>query len=96
MEKLVQTYSGEGKLIFEDNESATVRYSINEFRNFTDSGLPTTLDRRGRVTNAEGHPAWHPIILSRELRTLVLSDERKLKVLLTTSEGDFQAMGDFF
>jgi hypothetical protein len=50
MEKLIQRHSGQGKLIFENNEAAAVNYWIEEFQNFTDDGLPTTLDRRGQIT----------------------------------------------
>jgi hypothetical protein len=101
MEKLIQTYSGEGKLIFADNEAAAVNYSIAEFQNFVPDGmggqLPTTQDRRGRVSHAEGHPDWHPITsLHPGPLTLVLSDGRKLKVILTTSQGSVQGTGDFF
>jgi hypothetical protein len=53
MEKLIQTYTGEGKLILENNQAATVTYSIQEFQKSVPDGmggqLPTTRDRRGRV-----------------------------------------------
>jgi hypothetical protein len=101
VEKLIQTYSGLGKLIFEDDQAATVTYSIEEFQKFVPDGvggqLPTTRDRRGRVSHAEGHPDWHPITsLHTGPFTLVLSDGRKLKVVLTTSQGSVQGTGDFF
>jgi hypothetical protein len=100
-EKIIQRYSGEGKLIFGENEAATVNYLIEEFQRFVLDGLggqlPTTRDRRGRVSQAEGHPDWHPITsLHPGPLTLVLSDGRKLKVLLTSSQGSVQGTGDFF
>jgi hypothetical protein len=101
MEKLIQTYTGEGKLIFADNQAAAVKYSIQEFQNSTPDGmggqLPTTRDRRGRVSHAEGHPGWHPITsLHREPFILVMNDGHKLKVLLINSQGSVQGTGDFF
>jgi hypothetical protein len=101
IEKLIQTYTGEGKLIFERGQEATVNYSIEELQNFVSDGmggqLPTTRDRRGRVSHAEGHPDWHPITsLQPGPLTLVLSDGRKLKVILTTLQGSVQGTGDFF
>jgi hypothetical protein len=59
--------------------------------------LPTLRDRRGRVSHAEGHPDWHPIAsLHAGPFTLVMSDERKLKVFMKTLQGDIQGTGDFF
>jgi hypothetical protein len=72
-----------GELVFEDNQAATVNYSLEE--------------RRGRVSHAEGHPDWHPIIaLNPGPFTLVLTDGRKLTVTLVNLRGDFQGTGDFF
>lgn len=101
MEKLIQTYSGEGKLIFEKDVAAIVNYSIEEFQNFVPDGmggqLPTTRDRRGRVSHAKGHPDWHPITsLHSQPFTLVMSDGRKLRVLMSTAQGSVQGTGDFF
>ena len=100
MEKLIQRYSGTGKLIFEDGETAAVNYLIEEFQQFVPDGLggqvPTFRDRRGRVSHAEGHPDWHPIVpLSPAPLTLVLSDGRKLRVILRDTKGSFQGTGDF-
>jgi hypothetical protein len=61
VEKLIKQYDGTGTLIFENDESVGVTYRINEFQNFTPDGLPTSKDRRGRVTSTTGHPLWHPI-----------------------------------
>jgi hypothetical protein len=101
MEKLIQQYSGEGRLVFQNDQTAAVNYSIDEFQNFVLDGrggqLPTTRDRRGRVSHAEGHPDWHPIAsLHPGPFTLVMSDGRKLKVLMTTLQGSVQCTGDFF
>jgi hypothetical protein len=102
MEKLVNQYSGQGRLIRDQNESARVKYSIGEFQDFMSDGLggylPGLRDRRGRVSHAEGHPHWHPIIFANtpEALTLVLEDGRKLKVFLATPDGQVQATGDFF
>src|SRR5213594_1081349 len=100
MEKLIQRYSGQGKLIFPNNEETTINYLIEEFQNSVPDGfggqVPTTRDRRGRVSHAEGHPNWHPITpLHRDALTLVMSDGRKLKVILRTEQGDFQGTGEF-
>jgi len=95
-EKLIQRYSGQGKLIFENNEAEAVSYLIEEFQGY-DREFPTYLDRRGRVSHAEGHPDWHPITaLHSGPLTLVMSDGRKLKVFLEDLKGSFRAMGDFF
>jgi hypothetical protein len=83
MEKLTQTYSGPGELIFGENESAAVNYLIDEFHKFSSDGmggqLPTTRDSRGRITNPHRHPDWHPIasLQSGQPFTLVMSDGRK-------------------
>ncbi len=65
MEKLIRAYSGEGKLISKDGDAVAVDYVIDEFQTFVSDGfggqLPTTRDRRGRVSHAEGHSDWHPI-----------------------------------
>ena len=101
MEKLIQRYSGQGKLILENDEAAAVNYWIDEFQEFVPEGvggqLPTMPDRRGRVSHLEGHPDWHPITsLHPGPFTLVMSDGRKLKVRMTTLQGSVQGTGDFF
>jgi hypothetical protein len=101
MEKLIQRYGGQGKLIFENDEAAVVTYLIEEFQNFVPDGLggqlPTTRDRRGRVSHAEGHPDWHPIMsLHPGPFTLVMNDGRKLRVIITAPQGSIQGTGDFF
>jgi hypothetical protein len=101
MEKLIQRYTGQGKLVFGNNDAATVNYLIEEFQEFVSDGmggqLPTVRDRRGLISHAEGHPDWHPItFLHSEPYTLIMSDGRKLKVFLRTSQGSFQGTGDFF
>jgi hypothetical protein len=102
MEKRIQHYSGQGSLIFEDGKAAAVNYSIDEFQRFTPDGLggqlPTTRDRRGRVSHAEGHSDWHPINLIHAPGpfTLVMNDGRKLKVILKNLQGSIQCSGDFF
>lgn len=83
-------------------QSAAVNYSIDEFQQSTPDGLggqlPTTRDRRGGVSHVEGHPDWHPIILTRAPGpfTLVLNDGRKLKVIMKNLQGSVQCSGDFF
>jgi len=94
MEKVIARYRGQGKLILENNEAATVKYSFEEFQEF-DGEVPTLRDRRGRVSHAAGHPDWHPMLSLHPL-TLVLTDGRKLKVILRNLQGDFQGTGDFF
>jgi len=95
-EKLIQRYSGQGKLIFQDNEAAIVNYVIEEFQEF-DGETPTVRDKRGRVSHLAGHPHWHPVaLLQTEAAALVLSDGRKLKVFLSDLKGSFQGTGDFF
>jgi hypothetical protein len=102
MEKLIRKYEGQGQLIFEDDQvAAAVNYSIDEFLEFVPDGLggqlPTTLDRRGRVSLVEGHPDWHPITpLHHDPLTLVMHDGRKLKVRVVTEGGTIHATGDFF
>jgi len=41
MKKLVKQYSGQGTLIFKDNESAAVKYRIDEFQDFIPDGRGT-------------------------------------------------------
>jgi hypothetical protein len=101
METLEKQYKGRGKLIFEDNSAADVMYAIDEYQEFCSEGLGgqihTLRDRRGSVTHAEGHPAWHPTTsLHPGPFTLEMGDGRKLKVLMQNSHGTVQATGDFF
>lgn len=101
MEELVKQYSGQGSLIFDDGITARVTYHISEYQDFLPDGLGGTIpglkDRRGRVSRAEGHPNWHPIVsLYDRPSTLVMNDGRKLKVFLKTSDGAVQCSGDFF
>jgi hypothetical protein len=102
MEKLIQRYSGQGSLMFEDSQAVTVTYSLEEFQEFVPDGLggqvPTLPDRRGRVSHTEGHPDWHPIMTLHPQGpfTLMLSDGRKLKVFFRNLQSDIQASGDFF
>ena len=71
MEKLIRKYEGQGQLIFEDDQvAAAVNYSIDEFLEFVPDGLggqlPTTLDRRGRVSLVEHD--------GRKLKVLVVTE----------------------
>lgn len=92
-EKFVQQQSGPGKLIFSDNQVVEVIYRIGEFV----SGATGALTRRGRISNTEGHPDWHPIIsLQPGPFTLVMADRRKLKVTFEDLEGSVRGTGDFF
>jgi hypothetical protein len=94
-EKLIQRYSGQGKLIFQPNQEATVSYLIEEFQGY-DGEFPTFRDTRGRISN-EGHPDWHPATgLHPGPFTLVMSDGRKLKVFLSDLHGSFKGTGEFF
>jgi hypothetical protein len=95
-EKLIQRYSGQGKLILENNETATVSYLVEEFQGY-DREFPTYRNMRGRISHAEGHPDWHPVTsLHSGPITLVMSDGRKLKVFLADLKGSFRATGNFF
>lgn len=101
MQRLVKQYSGQGRLIFEDNQAADVRYRIDEFEQYVSDGgggeMPTRRDRRGQISNVEGHPDWHPITyLHPGPFTLVTDDGRKLKVIVKTSQGSIHGTGDFF
>jgi hypothetical protein len=52
---------------------------------------------RGRITHSVGHPHWNPIIsLNPGPFILVMSNGRKLKVVLENLQGSFRGMGDFF
>jgi hypothetical protein len=96
MEKLIKQYSGHGQLILDNNEAVPVSYQIAEFQGY-DGDVLTLRNTRGRVAHLEGHPDWHPItFLHPGPFTLVMSDRRKLKVLLITPEGDVQGTGGFF
>jgi|ERR1700704_4088293 hypothetical protein len=99
MEKLIKQYSGQGELIFGDREPARVNYRIDEFQEFVPDGLggelPTVRARRGRVSQAVGHPNWHPVAsLHSGPFTLVMSDGRKLKGFLKTEDGLVQGTAD--
>ena len=102
MEKLIERYSGQGELIFGENQVARVNYQIDEFETFVSDGLggevPMLRYRWGRVTPAVRHSHWHPIVALYSDRplTLVMSDGRKLKVFLKTEDGVVQGSGDFF
>ncbi len=100
-EKLIQQHTGQGQLVFENNEAASVVYEIDEFHELVSDGfsgqLPALRSRRGKISHAEGHPDWHPITsLQPGPFTLVMNDGRKLKVFLRTAQGSVQATGDFF
>jgi hypothetical protein len=100
-EGLIERYTGHGKLVFNGSEATEVSYQIDEVQEFISDGvgvqLPALRSRRGRVSHVEGHPDWHPItLLQREALTLVMSDGRKLKVLMRDMDGSVQATGDFF
>jgi hypothetical protein len=91
---IVRQYSGQGKLIFQKGQAASVNYQINEFQPLTPGGSPI---RRGRVTHTEGHPLWHPITsLHPGPFVLAMSDGRKLKVFLKSLQGWIEGTGDFF
>jgi hypothetical protein len=95
-EKLIQRYSGQGKLIFQRDQEITVNYLIEEFQGYHGE-YPTFRDTRGHISNAEGHPDWHPITaLHPGPFTLVMSDGRKLKVFMRDLHGSFKGEGDFF
>jgi hypothetical protein len=101
MARLIQRYSGQGHLIFEDNQATTVNYLLEEFQEFVPDGLggelPTVRHLRGRVTQAKGHPHWNPVAgLHAGPFTLVLDDGRKLKVFMENLEGSCRATGGFF
>jgi len=101
MERLIQHDSGRGRLVFENNEDTPIKYQIDEFQEFVSDGLggelPTVRNIRGQVSHAEGHPDWHPILsLNPGPFTLVMTDERKLKVVLTSLQGSFRGTGGFF
>jgi len=94
--KLVQQYSGRGKLHFGEDEAAEVTYQIDEF---VPDDAPASLIRRGRVSHAVGDPSWHPIIsLHPGPFVLVMTDhrERKLNVFFKDIAGSVVAWGDFF
>lgn len=98
--RLIQQYSGKGKLVFRNGQPATVNYSIDEFQQSVSDapGEQLPLNRRGRVSHAEGHPDWHPIAALQLGRPLILemSDGRKLTVFLESLRGDVQGTGDLF
>jgi hypothetical protein len=101
VKRLIRKYHGQGQLIFEDDQVAVVKYRLDEFRDFVPDGLggelAMTQDRRGHVSHLEGSPDWHPITpLHHDPLTLVMSDGRKLKVLVMTDGGAIHATGDFF
>jgi hypothetical protein len=75
----------EGNLIFDGTQSATVSYWAEK----NVSG-----EWHGQVSHAEGHPHWHPLLGHPGPFTLVMSDGRKLKVLLESPEGFFHGTDD--
>lgn len=97
MEKLIKTHAGAGKLIFEESQpAAEVIYSIGEFQEY-DEDVPTVRNTRGRISHAVGHPHWnHMMTLFPGPFTLVLTDGRKLKVLMENLEGSVKGTGAFF
>jgi hypothetical protein len=75
MERLIEQYSGHRTLEFDNSESASVTYRIDDFQDF----ISDRWAAGARV--AEGHPDWHPIVsLNPGPFTLVMRDGRKLKV----------------
>jgi hypothetical protein len=72
MKKLVKQYSGEGTLIFKDNESAPVSYRIDEFQDFIPDRLggelpgstETSIMSRGTPTGTH----WRHSLSKRPLR----------------------------
>lgn len=64
MQKLVKQYTGQGTLVFKDNESAPVKYRIDEFQDFNPDGLgghtPGLKELRGNVNHVQGHPQLAP------------------------------------
>jgi hypothetical protein len=101
MERLIKQYSGQGQLILNNNETVPVSYRIDEFQCYVSDGMggevPTLRDTRGQVAQLKGRRDWHPIVsIQSEPFTLVMSDGRKLKVLLINSDGDVQGTGGFF
>jgi len=76
----------EGNLVFSGSQTATVRY-------WAEKDLSGAW--HGRVSHAEGHPNWHPVVaLHPGPFTLVMSDGRKLKVFLESLEGFFHGTDD--
>jgi len=70
-----------GELIFNSGQTATVNYWAEE---------DASGEWHGRVSHAEGHPDWHPVVaLDPGPFTLVMSDGRKLKVFLESLKGFF-------
>jgi|ERR1022692_2888263 hypothetical protein len=89
MDRLIQLYQGQGKLIVENNGETAVNYYFAEFQKFAPDGmggqLPTTREIRGRVSHVDGCPDSYPITpLDPMHATLVMSDGRKLRAILIT------------
>jgi hypothetical protein len=77
----MQPTTEEGTLIFNRTQTATVNYWAER---------DASGGWHGRVSNAEGHPDWNPVVgLQPGPFTLVMSDGRKLKVFLESLEGAF-------
>ena len=79
-------HTGQGKLIFGDNEAVTVNYWLEEFVSDEPGQKPRV---KGRVSHAKGHPDWHPILTThpRGPYTLVIGDGRKLEVFFENLQG---------
>jgi hypothetical protein len=81
LEKITRPATEQGILIFNATQTATVNYWAEK----DSSG-----EWHGRVSHAEGHPDWHPIVAAQPGPfTLVMSDGRKLKVFLDSLKGSF-------
>jgi hypothetical protein len=87
-EMLVRCYSGQGTLVFNESESASVTYRIDEFQNMV-AGLAGMISRRGHVSHSNGHPGWHPLTLAhREFPTLIMSDGRNNALVNSAGNAD--------
>jgi hypothetical protein len=75
-----------GNLILGRGQTATVNYWAEQ---------DASGGWHGRISHAEGHPDWHPIVaLHPGPLTLVMSDGRKLKVFLDSLKGSFHGTDD--
>jgi hypothetical protein len=82
----METSTEEGTLIFNRDQTATVNYWAEK---------DASGEWRGRITNAEGYPNWHPIVsIHLGPFTLVMSDGRRIEVFLKSREGLFRSTDD--
>jgi|GEM_PF-3661145 hypothetical protein len=100
-QRIVRQYTGQGKLVFDNNDSAEINYQLDEFQEFIPDGaggeLASFKSMRGRVSHVKGHPAWHSVILLNPGPfTLEMTDGRKIKVLFEDAGGSIKTTGGFF